>query len=503
MRSRSNRPLVPFLIGSTLVAAAATAGAQQLEVTYRDADLGGTVDVVMKAPIGTLYVTIAALTEGPTCFGPKHPVGCIDVDLNLFDLSFLLPGFFGTMPSPGTLTEQFDLDPDPALDGIVANVQMVSLVNGKFTTKSNLTKVTFAFNDEWLHSVAPLLNDSAVVPAIALDDGRIALFGAQGANLDLCEAWEPWRQVSTALAAMPAGRAGHTVTKLQDGRVLVTGGADTALVVSNAGGLYDPATDTWSATGLMTSPRVAHSANLLPDGRVLLCGGTTDASDVLAGATHALKTTEFYDPATNSFAAGPNLARPHVAHTAVTMATGDVLIGAGATFRLVLGIPIPDVDNHAQAYQPSTGAFTAEATMKAKRAGPSGVLLADGRVLFAGGIGGSITSPSNLATAEVFNPTTTSWSFVGSMSIARSGMPMVVLPGTNQVLVAGGGTGTNLSAPVPTDVVELFDPVTNTFLVKSPMLEPRAGSAAIVLGSNHAALFGGVGAPTAVAIYHD
>ena len=478
--------------------------AAQLHVSYRDCDVGGTVDVVMTAPVGTFYATIAALTEGPTCFGPKHPVGCLDVDFLFIDLTLTIPSWFQVMPSPGTVVETLDIDNDPLLDGVVANVQMTSLVNGKFTEKSNLCKVIFDSPDNWHHSLQPLIGDPAAVPAIELDDGSIALFGAAGATGDACEAWEPWRQVSSALAPLATGRGGHTVTRLQDGRVLVCGGADVNLAVLGSAALYDPLTDSWTATGAMTSVRAGHTASLLPDGRVLVTGGTTDVSDPLVGATSALKSTEFYDPVTNGFSAGPAMQRAHVAHFATTLATGDVLIGAGGSYTTVFSIRIPAIDNHAQAFQVATGAWTTEVTMKADRAGASAVLLNDGRVLVAGGIGGSLTSPTNLSSSETFDPVTAKWTSRGAMSVGRSGMPMVVLPGTGKVLVAGGATGTSVTTPVPTDLVELFDPAANTFAIVASLPEARAGSAAIVLKSNHAAILGGVGGvPAGVAIYHD
>lgn len=496
--------LAPWLVVALAGGALTPDAAAQLHVSYRDCDIGGTVDVVMTAPVGTLYATIASLTEGPTCFGPKHLVGCLDVDFAFIDLTLTIPSWFQVMPAPGTVVETLDIDNDPLLDGLVANVQMTSLVNGKFTEKSNLCKVIFGTPDSWHHSLAPLIGDPAAIPAIELDDGRIALFGAAGATGEACEAWEPWRQVSSALASLATGRGGHTVTKLQDGRVLVCGGADVNLVVLGSAELYDPLTDSWTATGAMTSVRAGHTASLLPDGRVLIVGGTTDVSDPLIGATSALKTTEFYDPVTNSFAAGPNVQRAHVAHFATTLATGDVLIGGGGSYTTIFGIRIPAIDNHAQAFQIATGKWTAEVAMKADRAAPSAVLLADGRVLLAGGIGGSLTNPTNLASSETFDPVTAKWTSRGAMSGGRSGMPLLVLPGTNKVLVAGGATGTSVTTPVPTDLVELFDPATNTFAVVAPLPEARAGSAAILLGSNHAALFGGVGGvPTGVAIYHD
>lgn len=500
------RPSFGSVLGSAVAAVAAFVPVAhgQLAVTWRDCDIGGTVDVVMTAPVGTLYITIAALSEGPTCFGPKHPVGCLDVDLALLELSFAVPSFFQVMPAPGTVVETIDIGNDPTLDGIVVNVQMGSLVQGKFTEKSNLAKLQFAYPDRWHHSVAPLINDPAAVPAIVLDDGRVALFGAAGANGDQCEAWEPWRQVSTALAPLATGRAGHTVTKLQDGRVLVCGGADVNLAVLGSGELYDPATDSWTPTGAMGSVRAGHSASLLADGRVLVVGGTTDISDALAGATNALKTTEFFDPTTGNWSAGPNVNRAHVAHIAATLASGDVLIGGGGSYTTLFGLRIPAIDNHAQTFVFATGTWTSEVSMKADRAGASAVLLNDGRVLVAGGIGGSLTSPNHLASSETYDPVTTKWTSRGAMSTARSGMPLLVLPGTHKVLAAGGATGTSVTAPIPTDLVELFDPTSNAFTVVTPLPEPRAGSAALVLGSNHAALFGGVGGlPTGVAIYHD
>lgn len=489
---------------AALVAFGALAGEAraQLEVTYRDADLGGSIDVVMAAPAGTAYITIASLTEGPTCFGPKHPVGCIDVDLALIDFSFLLPGLFGTMGPSGTLTATYPLDPDPALDGVLVNVQMVSLVGGKLADKSNLCKVEFAFPDSWHDSVAPLINDPAAIPAIELDDGRIALLGAAGANLDQCEAWEPWRQVSSPLAPLLTGRAGHTVTKLQDGRVLICGGSDLALNVLSSGEVYDPATDTWTATGAMGSVRLLHTASLLPDGRVLIAGGTTVA-DILSGPTNALRTTEYYDPATNAFSAGPNLARPHVGHFAATLASGDVLMGGGATYTTIFSTRVPALDNRSQVYQVASASFAAEKTMKAARVVASAALLADGRVLVAGGIGGSILTPSDLSSSETFDPTTSAWTSRGSMSLGRSGFPLLVLPGTNHVLAAGGATGAASSTPTATDLVELFDPTTNLFSPRTSLPQPRTGPAGIVLGSHHAALFGGVGAPSEAAIYHD
>ena len=80
----------------------------------------------------------------------------------------------------------------------------------------------------------------------------------------------------------------HTATLLEDGRVLVTGGQTTeraqrgiadsppppAGVVSAE--IYDPSTGSWSPTRPMLDPRRYHGAVRLEDGRVLVSGGLTD-----------------------------------------------------------------------------------------------------------------------------------------------------------------------------------------------------------------------------------
>ena len=70
-------------------------------------------------------------------------------------------------------------------------------------------------------------------------------------------------------------------------------------------------------------------------------------------------------------------------------------------------------------------------------------------------------------------------------------MATLLLPASGKVLVAGGATGTDLTNPQPTDVVELYDPALTTFSLAAPLALPRAAPGAIVLQNNLAAVFGG------------
>src|SRR5207248_2250478 len=81
-----------------------------------------------------------------------------------------------------------------------------------------------------------------------------------------------------------------TVTLLKDGTVLVTGGwkrsgADYTgndLLSQATAEIFDPKTNSFSATGSMTYPRVFHAAVRLQDGRVLVVGGENDLQGQVA-----------------------------------------------------------------------------------------------------------------------------------------------------------------------------------------------------------------------------
>jgi hypothetical protein len=233
---------------------------------------------------------------------------------------------------------------------------------------------------------------------------------------------------------MVFARTEHTATLLLDGRVLIAGGG------SASAELYDPSSQTFTATGSMTLAQDARSATLLANstlpnyGKVLMAGG----GDL---------TAELYDPMAGTFTATGSMAAHHLGQTATLLQNGQVLVAGGETAK-------------AELFNPSTGAFTATGSMTVSRSGHTATLLPDGRVLIAGGVldfgaGGTVPVPEGpgVASAELYDPVSGTFTSTGSMSEGRSGHTATLLvDGT--VLV----TGTDNTA-------EVFSPMSGTFSV--------------------------------------
>jgi hypothetical protein len=147
-------------------------------------------------------------------------------------------------------------------------------------------------------------------------------------------------------------RAFHTATALDDGTVLLVGGAGEvvdARAVCNAAclratatstaALYDPRTGAVTPVGGLTGARMFHTAAKLPDGRVVVSGGTGEAffrridtatTPFPVVPTRPLATIEVYDPATQTFSSsGADPAGPRVFAAATTTVDGLVLISGG------------------------------------------------------------------------------------------------------------------------------------------------------------------------------
>jgi N-acetylneuraminic acid mutarotase len=208
---------------------------------------------------------------------------------------------------------------------------------------------------------------------------------------------------------------------LTNGKVLIAGGVrDTNVNTLSSAELFDPVTATFTATGSMTVPRYNHTATLLPNGKVLIVGGYNATSN----PTYA----ELYDPATGTFTATGALVTPRDCHGAALLSNGKVLVAAG--------FHNGDSIANAELYDPASGTFAAATPLITARRDFTTTLLSNGKVLIAGG-DGCTTQVTYLAAAELYDPDLGKFASAGSMTSIRTGHSATLLA-NGKILLAGG-----------------------------------------------------------------
>ena len=254
---------------------------------------------------------------------------------------------------------------------------------------------------------------------------------------------------AASLPTMNQGRDSATATLLPNGKVLVAGGfslGPTGSVVSLANvELYDPATNTFAPPGstpTMNQARASATAALLPSGKVLIAGGDGLPGD---GTVMHLTSVELYDPATNTFA--PPGSTPSMNEARANGGNGDL----------------------------------------------ESVLLANGKVLIAGGVD---SFGVGLDTVELYDPTTNTFAPAASlpmMNSHRDGPTGTSLP-NGKALIAGGFERPFGFTSIVSDTIDLYDPVTNSFApaASTPtMNSPRTNAAAALLSNGTVLIAGG------------
>jgi hypothetical protein len=229
-------------------------------------------------------------------------------------------------------------------------------------------------------------------------------------------------------------------------------------------------------TGNMAGPRIAHTATLLSTGMVLVAGGTD-------GSGMPIATAELYDPAKGTFSMTGSMAtaRAHYASTLLcdlsTPPCNDkrVLVTGGLDIN---GNPLTS----AELYDPSTGTFSPAGSMQFVHASHTATLLTTGKVLIIG------WGP---ATAELFDPVTGTFKTTGSMLAARVSHTATLLK-SGKVLVTGG-IGEIGGAPGVLAESELYDPATERFSqTLGPLATARQWHTASLLTDGRVLVAGGM-----------
>jgi len=324
-----------------------------------------------------------------------------------------------------------------------------------------------------LKPVGPMLAMRQSHTATLLPNGKVLIAGGSDHNgvLASAELFDPATGSFSDAGAMTTPRAGHEATLLPNGKLLITGGVDGRFNRLASAELYDPATRRFTPTGEMKVAREAHRATLLNNGKVLITGG-------LSPVWPEQRQAEMYDPATGAFSPVGEMASPRADHTATLLRNGQVLLAAGSTGRSINEA----VTQTAELFDPATNRFTATGNLAAPRHKHAAVGLRDGKVLVIGGADSRLRGFYN--SAELYDPSTGKFSATGDMSAARYKIrDAAALLADGRVLVAGGGTR-----------LEIYDPAQGAFgLLPDRVTTALRYSTTTLLGDGTALITGGYG----------
>ena len=269
-----------------------------------------------------------------------------------------------------------------------------ALLSGTLTGRAPAPAAT----SDTFQPVGQLIEARDRTDATLLADGTVLVNGGENSQdlntamvLASAELFDPATNQFTAVGPMTGPRIAQQSVRLQDGRVLITGGFDrTGGPGLGTAELYDPATHTFTAAaGQMVTGRAEHAAALLPDGRVLMAGGWVTGPSTLA---------EVFDPATGTFQATGSMRNARELPVAVALRDGRVAVLGGLNF----GNGTPTA---IEIYDPKTGTFGAGGALKEGRVFFTTTLLPDGRILVAGGQQPNASPPGRLS-IEVYDPST-------------------------------------------------------------------------------------------------
>ena len=158
-------------------------------------------------------------------------------------------------------------------------------------------------------------------------------------SVTTCQLFNPSSGSWSSTGSLNTSRAGHTLNtiRMNDGRVLVTGGYNIRIGLipppTNFSGakaiksceIYNPSGGSWQTTPDMAVNRAGHTVTQMSKGMIIIAGG---ASGTMDGPVSEQSVQE-YNPSSNSFVRTYNMQTARSTHGAVLTPAGSVILFGG------------------------------------------------------------------------------------------------------------------------------------------------------------------------------
>jgi hypothetical protein len=313
------------------------------------------------------------------------------------------------------------------VSGCVSTLAAESAYQTKLELESSECRVEVKWDDAGLtypllidppwESAGLLIDGRAFHTATKLNDGKLLVtggYGVDGKAIKTVEIYDPTERTWQYLPDMGTARASHTATLVSLDRLVVVGGYDTNKQPLATAEIYSMGV--WGNEQVFPHTRAEHTATLLDD-RIVIIGGGTTAVDIFDG-------TEPISPWSSGAPAPSEL----YGHTATALPGNTVLITGGS----LLPFPYALWSAGVRTFDTDRDIWNEEEEMAAPRAGHSATLFADNNVLVTG------ASPG----AEIFRRL--KWQTVNGPSSTRqfhTAERLLAGEGQERVILAGGVIG--------------------------------------------------------------
>ncbi|HVU05664.1 MAG TPA: kelch repeat-containing protein [Polyangiaceae bacterium] len=262
--------------------------------------------------------------------------------------------------------------------------------------------------------------------AARLSTDAVLVTGGAGATaaLGTTELYETSAGKFRAVASLITARRAPAIAPSGTG-VVVAGGTDAAGAATDAAETFDVGTEKWTDIGRLTNKRLGAVGGMLPPSSPVVVGGSTSDTVGDLASVERLSGT--------SWAGAPSLSQARREFDAAVLDSGALLVAGGYQGSTKKALA------DAEVYQSSTGSFVKVGALATARADHRLTALANGAAIVTGGTTRNAQGAVSgyLKSAELYDPDGKTWSALPDLVGARAYHTATLLA-DGRVLVAGG-----------------------------------------------------------------